>query len=206
MLRNYFFRIPITAMLVVLLVSIGTMADAQKDKNKKYIETTEKGTYYEVIGWQDNVVYNPHTFTWFAWEEPMIEKKSGEMTRMIPVSAFDRTPVFSKACLNEDDQLACSSDEMQNFINNHFVDYPDEAQLEGQEGLEYVSFTLNKKGDFKGNLKVVSKGNSCEGCAEAAVDLVSRMEDMWYPAIKNGKPVVTQLTVPVRFKLRDVER
>jgi len=96
-----------------------------------------------------------------------------------------------------------SYNELQDYIAQKTIDYPDVAQELGQEGLEYVTFTLDKNGEFEGNLKVVSKNQDkpCKGCEEAAADIVAGMEEHWYPAIKDGKTVKTQLTIPVRFKL-----
>ncbi|HMQ60866.1 MAG TPA: energy transducer TonB [Flavilitoribacter sp.] len=200
MLRN--FKIPLTVMLVVLFASLGLTANAQKDDDKTYIKTTEKGTYYQLVGWKDMVVYNPYTFTWYTWEKPVIKEKTVEMTHMVPVSEFDRPPVFDGSCLMKEDKLACSNNEMQEFFDNHYIEYPEEAQKYGEEGLEYVSFTIDTEGNLEGNLEVTSKDNSCTGCEEAAADLVAMMEDKWFPAIKDGKPVETHLTVPVRFILR----
>lgn len=201
MLRKKIIEITLKTILVTLLISYGLTLHAQKDDDKAYIKTTEKGTYYQLVGWEDMVVYNPHIFTWFAWEEPIIKEKTLEVTHMVPVSAFDRPPVFDGYCLTMEDKLACSNTKLQEFIKNHFIKYPEEAKKYKEEGLEYVSFTLDEEGNFEGNLQVTSKDNSCTGCAEAAADIVASMEDMWFPAIKDGKPVKTHLTLPVRFEL-----
>ncbi|MCO6476567.1 MAG: energy transducer TonB [Phaeodactylibacter sp.] len=186
----------------MLAVSLATTVYGQ-DKDKDYIRVTEEGTTYELVGMESNVVYNPHTFTWFAWEEPVYKEEKKMVSKLIPVSAFERPPVFGNECLTEEDQFECSNRMIQKYAQSNYFEYPDEAQNKMQEGLEYVTFLLNENGEFEGNLRVVSKdpNNPCEGCADAAADLVASMEDKWYPAIKDGKAVKTQLTVPVRFNL-----
>ena len=188
----------------LVLASLTATVSAQSDK-EQYIKVTEKGTTYELVAMETNVVYNPYTYTWFAWEEPVYKKKTTEMDKLVPISAFERPPVFTGdgACLAAKDQFACSNRELQDYVSSNIFEYPDPAREKGQEGLEYVTFTLDENGKFEGKLKVVSrdKNNPCEGCADAAADLVASMEDMWFPAIKDGKTVKTQLTVPVRFKL-----
>lgn len=208
--NNYFY--PVTSFfLTILFLSFGFSLDAQNEKmdkkkdDKTYIRTTEKGTVYEVIGWQEEVVYNPYTFTWFAWEEPIVQEKKVKKEVLIPVSEFTRPPVFSAdgTCLIAKDKLACSNNELQEYVTEKWISYPQPAESMGQEGLEYVTFTLNEDGEFAGNLKVVSKNDPCAGCADKAADIVAGMEDMWYPAIKDGKTVTTELTIPIRFELRD---
>lgn len=121
---------------------------------------------------------------------------------MVPISEFDRPPVFDGYCLTQRDKFGCSNTKIQEFFEDHSIDYPKEAEIYGEEGLEYVSFTIDKEGNLEGNLEVTSKDNSCTGCEQAAVDLVSMMKDKWFPAIKDGKPVETHLTVPVRFEIK----
>ncbi|MCB0563079.1 MAG: energy transducer TonB [Phaeodactylibacter sp.] len=191
-------------LLTLAMVSLTFTANAQdKKKDKDYIRVTEKGTTYELVGMESNVVYNPYTFTWFAWEEPVYKKEKKMVSKLIPVSAFERPPVFSGECLIAKDQYECSNRMVRKYAKENYFEYPDEAQNQLQEGLEYVTFTLDKNGNFKGNLRVISKdpNNRCEGCADAAANLVASMEDEWYPAIKDGEAVETQLTIPVRFEL-----
>lgn len=182
----------------LLLFSIPVNAQ----QNETYIQTTEKNVKYEVIGWEPNVVYNPHTFTWFAWEDPIIRKKTVKEVDMVPVSEFERPPVFTGECLTAADKFACTNKKLKEYASDRFIDYPDAASAQGQEGLEYVTFTLDEEGNFEGNLKVIAKNEPCQGCAETAVNIVSEMEDQWFPAIKDGETVKTQLTIPIRFDLR----
>ncbi|MCB0571994.1 MAG: energy transducer TonB [Phaeodactylibacter sp.] len=132
---------------------------------------------------------------------PVIVKKTAEVTEMVPASEFGRPPVFDGSCLIADDKLACSNKKIQEYIDEQSINYPDAAQSMKQEGLEYVTFTLDEQGKFEGELRVISKDKPCKGCADAAADIVASMEDMWFPAILDGKTVKTELTVPIRFDL-----
>ncbi len=204
LLRINYLKASLLSALTLALTCLTLTANGQKTtKAEPHIKMTKNGTSYQLIGWESNVVYNPHTFTWFAWEEPIVKKSNVKMTSMVPVSEFDRPPVFDGYCLTKKDKLACSNEKLQKFISDRYLDYPDAAKDLGQEGLEYVTFTINEEGKFEGNLKVVSKNKPCNGCADAAAEIVASMEDKWFPAIKDGKTVKTQLTVPVRFRLFD---
>jgi hypothetical protein len=185
---------------IVLLLFFATGLMAQED-DKVYIRTTEKNTAYKVMGWETNVAYNPYTYTWYSWREPVVKKTTTKTVDMVPLSEFDRPPVFEDYCLTQKDMFECSNKALQEYMANHYVDYPDVAQMNNQEGLEYVTFTLNEDGKFADDMRVLSKDKPCKGCADAAADLVAGLEDKWYPAILDGKPVKTQLTIPVRFQL-----
>jgi hypothetical protein len=197
---NYFKNSLLTTLTVLLTCFTISLTGQNKDSEPR-IKVTQTGNTYEIIGWETNVVYNPHTFTWFSWEEPVLQKSKAKLTKMVPVSEFDRPPVFDGYCLTQEDKLACSNEKLRAYVSNHFTEYPDAAREMGQEGLEYVTFTIDKNGDFEGNLKVISRDKPCKGCADMAVDIVASMEDKWFPAIKDGKTVGTQLTIPVRFNL-----
>ena len=196
---QYIRRFTLLLLTVCLVLTLG--AQTEQSDSTDYIKVTETGITYEVIDWQTHVEYNPYTFTWYAWQRPLVTTKAAHYHKMIPVASFDRPPMFDATCLTARDKLACSNEQMQLFIKQRSVDYPEAAREMGQEGLEYVSFTLNEDGKFAGNLKVVSKNKPCIGCADAAVEIVSAMESKWYPAILNGEPVTAELTVPVRFEL-----
>lgn len=189
--------------LTTLFALLGITAFGQDKGDKTYIKTTEKGTVYQLAGWETNVVYNPDTYTWTSWDEPVISKEVVETTTMVPVSEFDRPPVFDGYCLTVDDKFDCANRKLQEYIQERAIQYPEQARALGQEGLEYVTFIINEKGQFEGNMSVASKDKPCKGCADAAADIVAGMENKWFPAIKDGKAVKTHLTVPIRFSLHE---
>lgn len=187
-------------MLTFFVQPLMGQKDMKKTDKKKSFYVTEEGTKYKVIGWESNVVYNPYTVTWYEWETPVTKKVKVKKVYPVPVSEFDRTPLFSTGCLNAEDQVSCTNKELQAYIENQNFDYPDDAQDNLQAGLEYVSFVLTKEGKIE-NISVLSKEKPCKGCADAAADIIASTEGKWYPAIKSDKPVTTKITVPVRFKL-----
>jgi hypothetical protein len=180
-----------------------TVAQNQADTKKSFL-ITENKTQYKLVGWEKETVYNPFTYTWYEWTEPKWKKTKKKVVHSVKLEDFDRPPVFDGYCLSKESnaaQVECTNEQMQEFVSNQYFDYPDEAQSNSQEGLEYVSLVLNEKGEFEGDLKVMSKDKPCKGCSDAAADIVAAMEDKWYPAIKDGKPVKTHLTIPIRFEI-----
>lgn len=182
------------------LLGQGTMKDMKKSNEEPSFYVTEKGTKYTVIGWESNVVYNPYTVTWYEWETPVTKKIKVKKVYPVPASEFDRVPLFSADCLNAKDQISCTNEGLQEYIKKQNFDYPDDAQDNLQAGLEYVSFVLTKEGKIQ-DISVLSKNKPCDGCSNAAADIIASTEGKWYPAIRNEKPVTTKVTVPIRFKL-----
>lgn len=170
------------------------------DESRFYV--TEKGTEYELIGWEKDVVYNPYTYTWMEWTEPVYDKKKVKNVYPASADAFDRPPLFSRNCLNAEDKMKCTNSEMQEFVVDNDFQYPEKALDRFQEGQEYVSFKLTEDGIIK-NIRVLAKEDICRGCSDVAADIVSSMKNMWFPAMKDGEPVATKITIPIKFKLKD---
>ena len=191
----------------LLLFLVAIPLTAQEGETEPAIYVTEKGTEYQVIGWESDVIYNPNTFTWIAWEEPILEKQRTKTVKPVKLSEFERPPVFDAVCLDvsADEWKECTSRELQEYINLN-VEYPDRAQNDLEEGMEYVTFVLTDEGKIE-NITLLSKGEknereeACKACADAAADLVAGMEDKWYPAIKDNEKVSTKMTLPIRFNL-----
>lgn len=177
----------------------GSMALQAQDEPTFMV--TENDTRYELVGWESDIIYNPYSITYFVWEEPVYKKVNVRTRKPVAMSEFDRPPVFDGICLTEKNQLECTNREIQEFVKNSKVDYPDMAQDQGQEGLEYVTVVIDENGKYKGSLQVRSKNEPCRGCSDAAADLVNQMEGRWHPAILDGEKVAVQLTIPIKFKL-----
>lgn len=75
--------------------------------------------------------------------------------------------------------------------------YPANAKKSWIEGTVYVTFLLDKEG--KVTEPKILKSVSEELDAEA-IRLVNEMPQ-WTPGTQNGKPVIVQYNLPVRFKL-----
>ncbi len=80
--------------------------------------------------------------------------------------------------------------------------YPDDARKNGEEGIVYVSFIVDKEG--KVTQTKIAKGKSATLDAEA-LRLVNAMP-LWVSGLQAGKPVAVQYTLPIRFSLTMPER
>lgn len=190
-------------LILPFLAFIGlSTIDAQEDSD--LIRVTEKGTEYQMTGWDARVVYNPYSYSYYIIEQPEMKVVNTRKDYFVKIGALDRPPVFSfdgTCLLKKEGQLECSNDELFDYVVYKDVDYPEEAQKELEEGIVYISFMLNKEGDIE-NIKVLDKGDKCPNCVAVAVDLIKESESKWYPAILEGKEIATHLTVPVRFELK----
>lgn len=73
--------------------------------------------------------------------------------------------------------------------------YPESAMKAGVQGRVFVQFVVQADGSIS-DIKVVRGiGN---GCDEEAVRLV-QTSPMWQPAKYHGKPVATEVSLPIRF-------
>ncbi len=85
---------------------------------------------------------------------------------------------------------------MMKFLGKEIV-YPKVAKNEKSEGTVYTSFVVGADGvckDFK-----IKKGVS-EALDQAAIHALKKMPK-WIPAVKDGKNVAMELTIPVKFVL-----
>lgn len=87
--------------------------------------------------------------------------------------------------------------ELMSFIRKT-VNYPEIAKKAGVEGVVVVRFTVDREGKVKDI--TVLKGIGA-GCDEEAARVVSLMKG-WSAGKQNGKAVSVQVSVPIRFKLR----
>lgn len=78
------------------------------------------------------------------------------------------------------------------------IQYPEIARRAGIEGMVFVSFVVDERGDISGAQVVRGIGG---GCDEEALRVVNAMPK-WKPGRQNGQPVKVRYTVQVRFRLR----
>ncbi|MCH2233742.1 MAG: energy transducer TonB [Crocinitomicaceae bacterium] len=96
----------------------------------------------------------------------------------------------------EDPSFPGGETEMNRFIQNN-VEYPQQAIERGEEGIVYVQFVVNKKGEIN-NVSVI-KGVSPALDSEAK--RVIRKMPNWTPGKQNGAMVNVRFTIPISFKL-----
>ena len=113
----------------------------------------------------------------------------------------DRPPLLEYACLGNESMEECASNAVSAYVVKN-LKYPAAAKKPGVSGYEMIRFTVDAEGQISPTVRVVSEHPVCEGCAEAAVAVVQQMPT-WIPALENGEPVATEITLPVRF---DYER
>ncbi|UKN02155.1 energy transducer TonB [Paracrocinitomix mangrovi] len=95
-----------------------------------------------------------------------------------------------------DPQFPGGEDAMKNFINQN-IEYPLKAQAEGEQGIVYVQFVVQKDGQIK-DVKIL-RGVS-ENLDKAAAQVVKKMPK-WTPGTQSGKKVSVRYTLPIHFKL-----
>ncbi len=77
------------------------------------------------------------------------------------------------------------------------IKYPKSAKKDGIEGMVVIKFHVEKDGTVS-NAEVV-KGVHPD-CDKEALRVVSGM-DSWSPGVKDGKTVVTEMNLPIKFAL-----
>ncbi len=92
----------------------------------------------------------------------------------------------------------CVDQKLLEFVYGN-IEYPEEAQRAGVEGLVVVSFVVEKDGSLS-DIKVERDIGS--GCGEAVVKVIEKMP-RWHPGKQRGQPVRVRFNLPVRFHLDD---
>lgn len=117
------------------------------------------------------------------------------------LAKVDIPPLF-EGCddplISEKQRQACSVPKIQAFINQNIL-YPDSARANKIEGVVVVRFSVTDKGEIT-DLELIR--NIGFGCGQEAMRVV-RIMPAFRPALRNGLPVATQMTLPIRFKKID---
>lgn len=77
------------------------------------------------------------------------------------------------------------------------LQYPSQAKSEGIEGVVYTKFVISETGKIS-SVEILRSPN--DELSEEAIRVVSSMPN-WKPAVKDGKEVSAQYTIPIRFAL-----
>ncbi|TCO09294.1 energy transducer TonB [Natronoflexus pectinivorans] len=121
------------------------------------------------------------------------ELYAGEPSKLTPDSVYtvvDRLPAFRGRPSN-----------INRFVTSNLV-YPDEAWINGIEGVVKVTFIVTKDG----KLMNAAIEESIDPLLDMeALRIVDMMTD-WRPGRKNGVEVHTQMSIPVQFTLSEEER
>ena len=79
--------------------------------------------------------------------------------------------------------------------------YPEKARDTGVEGKVYITFIVEKDGTIT---TIEIKQDIGAGCGQEAARVV-RMMPKWLPGRTEGKDVRVLMTLPIEFKLIDIE-
>ena len=115
----------------------------------------------------------------------------------------DQMPYF-KGCEvyanGSDEKRNCSNQAVVEYIANT-LRYPEQATLEGSEGIVYISFVVNAAGKVIRPKILRDIGG---GCGLEAIKVVRSMPP-WEPGQLRGAPVSVQLKVPIYFQFTDTD-
>lgn len=171
--------------VILVLMSCGGSETAEETENRNPMEENPEA--------QEVKLNRPIT--------PNAEAKSTSLAKGMAIfehTEVDQKPIYTSACQNSEDQWKCTVESVGEFVQKN-IEWPENALKKGQDGREEVTFVVMPDGTV-GNIKhVVSKETPCEGCQQAAVDVVSKLEG-WKPGMKDGEAVAVKLTLPIKFK------
>ena len=85
------------------------------------------------------------------------------------------------------------------YFNSNLV-YPSEAIKDSIQGVETVSFVINQNGKPE---KIMIRQSLGEPFEKEARRLIENMP-LWKPATLNGKPVPSQMSIPLTFQIQKV--
>lgn len=135
--------------------------------------------------------------------EPPVEEKS----QALGFDETDQPPLFAECDIeaSKEEQMACFKKGIMNYMIENFK-YPEKAYEESLEGKIFLQFVINTAGkveqvDVLQNTFPEDANPSTVGEAQAyAVKLMVDLPEM-LPAIKDGKKVAVQFTLPINMKL-----
>ncbi|MCB0662485.1 MAG: energy transducer TonB [Saprospiraceae bacterium] len=212
--KQILFAIPIFGMITFSACSDQKSNDdnatVEVDDYTPAIEKVRAGTYPFELTLDPEFSPEMGNFT-YRLPEPVVTPETDQgknpqarMVKNMPdaynTTEVDKAPVFGKDCNTAEDPQKCTNEAIQSYFFD-VISYPEEAKENHQEGYYNVTFTLDENGKVGEDFRVVTKDAPCDGCAEAAVTAIAEMP-AWQPAIKDGKPVTVELTIPVRFHYR----
>ena len=104
--------------------------------------------------------------------------------------------------LADQEQEDCSNNNLVSYVRGHIL-YPEIVKLKGVSGMCVASFVVTKEGTIK-DIKILKTPDPLIGDqVKKAVESMNGNNIKWHPGLKNGEPVNTMLTLPVRFAFED---
>lgn len=134
--------------------------------------------------------------------ESLVNKAEKEMNLsrgkdVFNLTQVDTPPLFDPACKTSKNPGKCSEEKIMQFIKQN-AKFPNKTNA-NIKSLEQVIVVIDKDGNLS-DTKFIASGNSeaCKACQQAAADVIGMMKK-WTPAMKDGKAVASQMTIPVKF-------
>jgi TonB family protein len=126
------------------------------------------------------------------------------ITCLLETSAqqFDHPALFESCndpLISDAQQIDCSQQKLLEYISKK-TEYPDTAVINEKQGLVLIRFTIDEKGQV--TMVELLKGID-KACNDAALRAV-RSLPAFSPAEKAGIPVVSELILPIRFKVKNL--
>jgi TonB family protein len=114
----------------------------------------------------------------------------------------ENQPLFPGCEASVDKKLIneCSQRKMDEFISEN-LNYANIANNGCVEGTVYVKFIVEKDGAISNGVIVRDIG---AGCGQEALRIIQKMPK-WLPGKQRGHPVRVQVTVPIKFELKEKE-
>lgn len=132
--------------------------------------------------------------------------QEGDTTIYTVLSEMPRFPGCEQLDTTIQVKNKCAQTNLLMFFNQN-INYPPEAREQEIVGQVVLSFVVEKDG-YISNPKLLRDIGG--GCGEEAMRVVNGMNAAlrtaniaWAPGKKDGKPVRTQVTVPIKFQLQD---
>ncbi|HPT13914.1 MAG TPA: TonB family protein [Bacteroidales bacterium] len=163
----------------------------QKVKFVAPVVTTE-----EVV--EDADIFNQDELSKTITNEPVaMETYEAPVTQEVQevIEVEEEKPVFT--FVEEMPTFPGGDDARARFLADN-IRYPEQASENGIQGIVYVSFIIDSKGNVT-NVKVLRGIGG--GCDEEAMRVIKMMPP-WHPAKQNGKTVRYLFNMPVTFKLQ----
>jgi len=97
----------------------------------------------------------------------------------------------------------CTQDLLLDFIYRN-VQYPDSARYNGIEGMVVLSFVIGRDSMIRESQIVKDIGGGCGAAALYVINAMNPMNLRWMPGQKEGVPVDVRMTIPVKFKIKEL--
>jgi len=152
---------------------------------------TEKDVVDDMVQRQDSA--------YFRYYQTIQANPDANDTSSSPVEVNRSAPLFKEDCAQAAEPLYCSQRAVNAYIQK-YLQYPDDVYEGGEEFTAVFMVEINKRGAIQDAPELVDmSGEYCGACVELSKKFIRDMPD-WKPALQEGEPVASSITLPVRFQ------